>query len=218
MKNTLTLKLISALAVTLGSAWGASAQTTTESTYGLLGSTYVGANFGYTHDTDGGPSVLHDYGVTYNQSVFYQEATGIDLTAGYDTLSGSKSGETTHRQAIDLGLTGYLTQPWGKPFVSGVLGWDWQRSNGQGSHSLAYTLSTGVEFQLLKSLVLTPEVSYVGTPRLVTARSAGNLPNFDWTYGAAFTYRIERNWSTSLGAYADRDRSLTYKAGVSYHF
>lgn len=216
MKHTALLTLLAALAV--GAALPLSAQTTPESSYGLLGSTYVAADFGYTHHTDGGPSVLHDYAVTYHQSVFYQEATGIDATLGYDTLSGSTRGETTHRQAFDLGLTGYLTEPWGKPFITGALGWDWQRSDGQGSHSLAYTLSTGVEFQLAKPLVFTPVLSYSGTPRLVTAPTAGTLPNFEWTYGGAFTYRLTRSWSTSLGATADRNRDLTYKLGVGYHF
>ena len=80
-----------------------------------------------------------------------------------------------------------------------------------------YTFGAGVEFQLLHNLVFTPFVSYEATPRIDTVPATA-LNRFEANYGGKFTYRIDRNWGVSLGASADRDRDLTYKAGLQFHY
>jgi hypothetical protein len=229
MKQNSKIKLILLSAFALcGAAISASAQDamkspqptnqSLDSGYGLLGTNYYGADFGYVNHTSSSPSIYHDYDAELNQNVHQQGILGVDATVSYDYLKGTGANDLwTRRQQVALGLTGYVIQPWGKPFVSVGTGWDWDRSGGRYSNSYMYNFATGVEFQILRPLVFTPFVSYEATPRLDT-NPATALNRFEANYGGKFTYRLDHNWGVSLGASADRDRDLTYKAGVQFHY
>ena len=186
--------------------------------YSELGSNYAEGEVGYLHHTHGAPGVAHDYDLTLNQAVYSQGITGVDAQLGYSYLDANNNGFAAHRQVFDLGAVGYLTQSWGKPFVSADIGWANQRAGGVSTHSYTYDLGAGVEFQVLKQLVVDPELTYDATPNLTTPRYALNVPNYEWNYGAKATYRFTKQVSASLGVFADQNRDMTYKLGVGFHY
>jgi opacity protein-like surface antigen len=188
-----------------------------DSGYGLVGTSYADLEYGYVHHTSGSPTALHDYSLELNQNTYRQGITGVDANLGYDYITGSTYAASTHRQTLTAGLSPYLLQPWGKPFLILDGGWVWQKSAGRTSHSYQYTVGTGIEFQILPPLTLTPFVEYLGTPRVDTT-PVGLFPRFDWNYGAKLAYRLNRNWGVSLTASSDSASDITYRAGLQYHF
>ena len=172
---------------------------------GLLGTTYAGAEFGYTHHIEGSPDVLRRYGFVYNQPL----PEGLDFTFKYDHLTGSELGNRAYSNGFSLGLTGYVPQTWGKPFLSGDIGWVFAKSAGVKDDSFAYTVKTGVEFQVLPSLVIIPYVAYTEAP---------HFGDRGWKYGAKGVYRFTRQWSGALGAQIDEPHNLEYTVGVNFHY
>ena len=105
--SSLKFLFISGVAL-LGLAAGAAAQDNSLSLprpagvpVGLLGANYVGAEFGYTHQVDGGPRVRRDYGFVYNTPL----PEGLDFNFNYDYLTGSANGVTAKEQLAVVGLT-----------------------------------------------------------------------------------------------------------------
>lgn len=214
MKTTIKTHLFLSAALALGLAASAAAQDAMSapstalsptSNYGLLGTTYAGAEFGYTHRVEAGPSVLHRYGFIYNAPL----PEGVDFNFNYDYLSGRSAGVSAHQQGLGLGFTGYRPQSWGKPFLQANAGWIFRRSAGEASDSFAYTLKTGVEFQLLPALVVTPYVSYSG---------ARHFSSYEWNYGAKGTYRFTKQWSGAVGVQIDERHNLEFTLGVNFHY
>ncbi len=215
MKTTIKTQLFLTAVLALGLAASAAAQDATVTTpdqavspttnYGLLGTTYAGAEFGYTHHVESAPSVLHRYGFIYNTPL----PEGVDFNFNYDYTTGSAFGVKSHQQGVGLGLTGYRPQSWGKPFLQGDIGWIWQKAGKARSDSFAYTLKTGVEFQLLPALVVTPYVSYNG---------AKHLGVYEWNYGAKATYRFTKQWSGAFGVQLDEQHNVEYALGVNFHY
>jgi hypothetical protein len=172
---------------------------------GLLGGNYAGVEYGYTHQVDGGPKVLRDYGFVYNTPL----PEGLDFNFNYDYLTGSANGVTAKEQLAVVGLTGYRSLGWGKAFLQGNVGWAWDKAANFRDSGFAYSLKTGIEFQLAPQLVLTPYVSYDDVPKV---RSQ------EWNYGLQANYRLNKEWSTSLGAKMDDSHNIRYAAGVNFHF
>jgi hypothetical protein len=212
MKNSqLKLLFISGAAV-LGLATAASAQNSSVAvprpvgtSVGLLGGNYAGVEYGYTHQVNGGPKVLRDYGFVYNTPL----PEGLDFNFNYDYLTGSAQGVTAKEQLALVGLTGYRALGWGKAFLQGNVGWAWDKVGSGHKNGYAYSAKTGIEFQLAPQLVLTPYVSYDDAPK-VRAQT--------WNYGVQGNYRFTKEWSTSLGAKMDEHHNIRYAAGVNYHF
>jgi hypothetical protein len=204
--------ICSALALASGLVASASAQAlpaapmdTTTANYGLLGTTYAGGEFGYSHHVEGPPSVLRRYGFMYNQPL----PEGVDFNFNYDYLTGSALGLSAHAQTVSLGLTGYLPQSWGKPFLNGDVGWNFRKTGGMKDDSFTYKLKTGIEFQVLPPLVIVPYAYYQDAP---------HFSDHAWYYGAMAAYRFTRQWSGTLGAEIDEHHNLEYTAGVNYHY
>jgi opacity protein-like surface antigen len=183
---------------------------------GLLGSRYVGLDYGYLRfDQTHGPQSGHEFGASYNQPLM----PGLDLTAA---LSDENSGYFGTRPRTDqalAGLTAYQKlNDWVKPFLAGQAGIAFNRdaelfsSSGIVTHrshdNFDYVLSAGAEFQLMPMLVLTPFVSYQEIHRF----------SHDWDTGAKVTYRVTRHWSVSATPEIDEHHNLAYLGGVNFHF
>jgi len=228
MKTTTEKTLILA-ALALGLALPASAQTAqpaasdpapASASSGLVGNSYTEFSLGYDKQSTT-PGLLHDYNLLYNESVSRSDVFGVDGSFSYDYLSGGAVGRHDYRNEILFGATGYATESWGKPFVTAQAGWATQQTADLTSNSLAYALTAGVEVPVYRSLFLTPFLTYEAEPHLRDHSPAtAELPNYAMSYGVKATYRIDREWSASLGAQMqDRSsRDLGLRAGLSYHF
>ncbi|MBS0663505.1 MAG: hypothetical protein JSR48_09580 [Verrucomicrobia bacterium] len=220
MNDTFRTKyLILAAAASLGLALSASAQTAAAATSapapvvdhgaGLLGSGYTAVTFRYTDLDDGPPSALRGVAVEFNQPL----QAGYDFKLGYSWARASADPIRLTDQDLNAGVVAYTNLDWGRPFVQALAGWEWQRGRGASDSSFAYTLGTGVEFAVAPALALTPYLNFV--------RATGfNRSEAD--YGVKATYRVNRQWSASVGwEYNDvmhhKDRQ-TYTIGVNYHF
>ena len=229
--NKLTILSAAFLAAGLfGAASAASAQSAsatapgtpavTSPTYGLVGDTYSEVDLGYQRQA-GAPKVSHDYDFIYNQAFLKSNGWGLDGNLTYDYLTGSGFGRHDYRNLLQAGITAYLWQGWGKPFVSADAGQAWDRVAGVDGKSLVYTFTSGVEFQVAPAVVLTPYLEYQAEPWLNRpAPAIANLPNHAWDYGAKATYRFSPQWAASLGVALDQynRNDLGYRAGLSYHF
>jgi hypothetical protein len=209
----------------LGLALPASAQTATDLEPsapgpGLIGTNYVGLDYGYQKQ-QGAPSALHDYAFTSNGVAFRKDNWGVDANFTYDYLAGDAFGFRDHRQEVEVGPTFYLAEFWGKPFVTVDGGYAWQDAGGVARKSFAYTTAAGVEFQVMRRLVLAPFVSYQAEPHLYNhAPAVANFPDHLATTGVKATYELTRDWSGSLGIDTDQHslRDVGLRGGVSYHF
>jgi hypothetical protein len=229
MKNTniRTISLLSVLA--LGTAVSASAQNSAAAPLepaaidpgpGLVGTNYSELSFGYQKESSA-PSILRDYEFLSNEAFYREGIWGADANFKFDYLRGDANGFVDHRDEAQFGLTGFMTQSWGKPFLTGDAGMAWQQAGGVSRKSLAYSLTVGVEFQVLRNLLLSPFMGYEAEPHLYNHETpAANFPDHLLDYGVKATYRICRQWSASLtpslDQYSGRDWGL--RGGVSYRF
>jgi len=219
LKAALALGLaLSASAQSAPGAAGASAAT--DPGPGLVGTNYSELDFGYQRQ-QGEPKDLRDFQLTTNGSVFKGGDAGLDANFVYDYLYGDGLGFSDRRNLAQVGLTGYLMETWGKPFVTADAGMAWQDAGGASQRGFAYTATGGVEFQVLRDLALTPYVTYQAEPLLHGgAVPVANFPNHELYYGVKAIYRINREWSATLGADLDQHSANDWglRAGVSYRF
>ncbi len=216
IQKTKLTYLISAAAASLGLALAASAQsadvaapTVSGPHWGLLGTGYSSVSFRYTDLDNGPPSAMRGVDVTFNQALH----DGLDFNLGYSWGRASTATTRLTDQDLNAGVTVYSRLDWGTPYVQALAGWEWRRGFGSSDDSFAYTLGTGVEFQLAKPVVLTPFVNFV--------RATGfNRSEVD--YGVKATYRINRQWGVSVGwkydsVYHAKD-AQDFTLGVNYHY
>jgi hypothetical protein len=189
-------------------------------TYGLLGDSYSGVNFGYLKNS-GSPAEYRDYGFVSNTNLQKEDDWGIDGGFNYDYLTGDSQGFHDYRNEFEFGATGFLSDSWGRPFLGVGAGWAWQHAGGISHSSFAYSSEAGVEFQVLRRLVLSPYIEYQAEPRLHNNLApAVNFPNRLWNFGVMATYRLTSRVSASAGIDVDQynARDLGYRAGLAYHF
>jgi opacity protein-like surface antigen len=225
--NIKTTCLLSVLM--LGAAVSASAQTSLTATPdpvtidpgpGLVGTDYTELSFGYQKQS-GTPSDLRDYEFISNGASYRQGIWGADANFKYDFTQAGAAGFDDRRNEAQFGATGYMTQSWGKPFLTGDLGMAWEHVGGTSRKSVAYTVDAGVQFEVLKNLVVSPYIEYDGEPHLYNhAPAVANFPDHVIDLGVKATYRITRHWNASLGASVDQysGEDLGARAGVSYRF
>ncbi|HZZ18459.1 MAG TPA: hypothetical protein VFE25_03775 [Opitutaceae bacterium] len=217
----------------LGAALSASAQTAAMATSGdggspvvsepgpgLVGTNYSELSFGY-QNLGGTPGALRDYEFLSNAAVYREGIWGGDANFQYDHLNGGGDGYSNRRDRAMLGLTGYLNQSWGRPFVTADAGYAWQRAGNISERSFAYALTGGVQFQVLPAVSVSPFIEYDAEPHLYNRLPAtANFPDHVVDYGAKATYRLTRQWSLSgtamLDQYSGRDFGL--RGGVDYRF
>ncbi len=215
-KNKLRFLILTA-AATLGLALTASAQSATASVpesaptpyWGLLGTSYTGVAFNYTQLDAGAPSALRGAELTFNQPL----SAGLDLNLGYDWGRASAGSVRLTDQDLNLGATAFTKLDWGRPYVQALAGWEWRRGAGVSDSSFAYTLGTGVEFQVAQPFLLTPYVNFV--------RATGfNRSEFD--LGVKGTYRLTKEWSLTAGLQYDAVRhdkdAKEFTLGVNYQY
>ena len=218
-----TLRTAAFLAAVNVCAWAqpaSSAPPAEEPSYGMLGGSYFEFDAGYQSNANA-PGVLHDYGFTSNTNIEKGSWWGIDGNFTYDYLTGGAYGLHDYRNTPEFGVTTYMAQSWGRPFVSGDFGWAWERDGGESHNSYAYAGTTGIEFQVLRPLVLTPFVEYQAEPNMhISSAFAGDLPNHLWDTGLKGTYRFTSQLSASLTVEMDQYKAsdLGYRAGVAFHF
>jgi hypothetical protein len=229
MKKTNIKKTCLAAAMAFGLAMSAGAQSVQSAPSdsvaadpgpGLVGNNYAELSYGYQKQ-EGAPSILHDYGFVSNANVFKNGSVGADANFTYDLLQGSAFGFDDHRQEAELGLTGFLMETWGKPFLTADAGMAWERAADASRKGFAYSGTGGVEFELTRNLALAPFVEYQADPHLYNH----GLPwaNFDdhlLDYGVKATLRITEQWHASVTADLDQhsDKDWGLKGGVSYRF
>jgi hypothetical protein len=187
---------------------------------GLLGDDYSQVQFGYDHERVDVPDLLHEYGFVYNQPLAQTGLEGTDFNLNYDYLTGAAGIHDDLNEGL-AGLTEYLVQSWGKPFVSGDAGYAWQQAGGVSRKSFAYSATGGVEFAVLSNLALTPFATYQAEPDLYNHEvPLAYFPDHRWDYGLKATYRLTRQWSASVSADLDQynRNDLGYLAGITCHF
>ena len=216
-KTKLTF-IISAAAVSLGLALTATAQTAdvnaaapapTEAGWGLLGTGYTSATFRYTDLDNGPPSAQRGAGIEFNQAL----QPGLDFNLGYDWARASAGSLRFTSQDLNAGVTAFTKLDWGKPFVQALAGWEWRRGGGASDSSFAYTLGTGVEFQVARQFAVTPYINFVRATGF--NRSEGD-------FGVKGTYRFTRQWGLTAGvqyeAISHAKDATQYTLGVNYHY
>lgn len=177
---------------------------------GLLGSTYAGVAWNYYDLRDGPPSVGRGATAYFNEAL----ADNLDLGVGYDWARTTAAAFSTAEQKLDLSLTGYSKQTWGKPFVTFGIDHAWRHGNVVGRHgSWGMAAETGVEFQVAPALVVSP---FIGWDRETS------FSRNDMRYGVRTTYRVSREWSvTGTAQLVDLQHTADYtkfSVGVNYHF
>jgi opacity protein-like surface antigen len=200
---------LAATAAAQGTAASAPAPAAVETGAGMLGSGYTEVAWNYLNLDDGPPGVARGFSLAYNQPV----KAGLDFNANYDWARASAYGVRLTQQRADLGVTAFSPLEWGKPYVQALAGWVWQKGGGFRDSSFAYTLGTGVEFQVAPRFTLTPYVNFV--------RATGfNSSEFD--LGAKAAYRLSKEWSLTARAQYDAVQhssdATEYSVGVAYHF
>jgi hypothetical protein len=187
---------------------------------GLVGTNYSELSFGYQRES-GAPSDLRNYEFLSNGAFYRQGIWGADGNFKYDHTDGTADGFTDRRDEAQFGATGFMTQPWGKPFVTADAGMAWEHVAGVSRKSYAYTGVAGVEFQVLRNLALSPFLEYDALPKLYNhAPAVANFPDHTLEGGVKATYRITRQWRASLSATLDQynSRDIGLRAGLSYHY
>lgn len=187
---------------------------------GLVGNNYAELSFGYQRQ-EGAPSTLRDYGFVSNGNVYKNGSMGADANFSYDFLEGSASGFYDHRQEAELGLTGFLMETWGKPFLTADAGMAWERAAGASRKGFAYSGTGGVEFEVMRNLALAPFAEYQADPHLYNhGLPWANFEDHLLDYGVKATVRVTEQWHASVTADLDQhsDRDWGLKGGVSYRF
>jgi opacity protein-like surface antigen len=187
---------------------------------GLVGTNYSELSFGYQRQ-EGSPSDLRDYELLSNGNVYRNSTVGADANFTYDYLDGSANGYSDHRDEAQLGMTGFLQETWGKPFITADAGMAWERAADVSRKSFAYTGIGGVEFQVLGNLALTPFIEYQAEPHLYNhGLPFANFPDHLLDYGVKATYRINQSWNASATADLDQHSASDWglRGGLSYRF
>jgi hypothetical protein len=187
---------------------------------GLVGTNYSELSFGYQKQ-EGSPSFLRDYEFISSGNVYREGQWGADAIFTYDYVDGSAFGFDDRRDEAQLGLTGFMLESWGKPFLTAEAGAAWQRAGDISRRSYIYTGIAGVEFEVLRDLALSPFIEYQAEPYLYNhGLPAVNLYDHLFDYGVKATYRFTRSWNASVSADLDQhsDRDWGLRGGVSYHF
>jgi len=219
MKQNITLGFqILAVAAALGLAVSASAQSTDATTtasaptttgFGQLGSAYSGVAYTYDHVESSSPSEWRGFALDYNRPL----SAGLDFNLGYDWRQGQNYVLRLTQQNLDAGLTAFTALDWGKPYLQALAGWEWQEGYGPGADSFAYSVGTGVEFQVAQPFVLTPFVNFL---------RATKFDQNEVDYGVKTAYRLTREWdlaaSVQRDAVRDANDRMGYSLGVDYHF
>jgi hypothetical protein len=187
---------------------------------GLVGVNYSELSFGYQKQ-EGAPSALRDYEFLSNGNIYKNGDMGADANFTYDYLDGSANGFSDHRDLAQLGLTGFLMETWGRPFLTADAGMAWEHVADVSRKSFAYTGIGGIEFQVLRNLALTPFIEYQAEPHLYNhGLPWANFPDHLVDYGVKATLRLTHSWDVSLSADLDQhsDRDWGLRGGVSYRF
>jgi len=170
---------------------------------GLLGETYAGLTYRYI-DLDGTSSHADDYHFDYNAPI----QTGLDTLLGYDWTDATAS---TRQQSFLAGLRAYSPDfSWGKPFVDASAGYTWERTAGARNNSFLWQVSAGAEFQVARTVSVTPFVKYSDAPSLAS--------NGKWDYGAKANYWVDRQWSVTVGLDRDDDSNTGFMVGTNFRF
>lgn len=176
---------------------------------GLLGSNYIGASYDYFALHGGGPN--HAQGLNTDLNLAWLDH--LDVNLGYRWARTNESAGRLTSQAFDLGGTTFTSLAWGKPFLLGAVGWDWEHGATANDHSFFYKLGLGVELPVAAKVTVTPFANFV---------RATHFNENETDFGVTAEYRITRNWGLSARLQYDAVRHggdrAEYAAGVNYHF
>lgn len=212
MKITTSLQLVTfAAGLALSSAF---AQTSpapalaAEDGGGLLGATYSGVEFGYTHHVESAPRALRRYGFVSHKPMAELGAT-VDGTFRYDYVRGSLPGATLHQNHLSASLLRYWVDGSAKPFVHADVGWAWHKAGGASDSSFLYRLGAGAEVWVRPRVAVTPFVMFSDTP---------DLDDRVWNFGAKFGYRLDRHWHAGFTLKLDSEHNIEYALGFQRRF
>lgn len=177
---------------------------------GLLGQDFAGFEAAYIRHNGGAPAADRDCGFVYNKGVF----AGLDATASWDWLTGGAHGDRDWREQALFGATGYLVQPWGRPFAQAEAGWAWDRFNLINRNGFSDRFTAGIEFQPAGTLSLAPYARYEEWHR----QQAPGWGDHAWDFGLKAACRLSGRWSLTVDPQIDQFRNLTYAAGLVFRF
>jgi hypothetical protein len=207
MKTTTSLPLVvlaGLLALSPVSAQTTASVVSADTSAGLLGQTYTGGEFAYTHHVESPPRTLRRYGfVSYRP--LGELGPQVDAAFRYDYNRSSLAGITNHEHDVTATLLRYWVQDTAKPFVHADLGWAWQKFGGANDHSLLYRVGAGVELALKPRLAATPFVNY---------RETRNFDQRAWNFGAKIAYRMHQHWNSSFTVQVDDSNNVEYTIGL----
>jgi hypothetical protein len=175
---------------------------------GLLGSTYTGLDYGYTHHSSSAPNALHRWGFISSRPI-YDELRNTDAAFRYNYTRGSSSGDLMQMHEVAASLQSYMIVGEAKPFVEGQVGWAWSRSGAGGQSGAMYSGTVGVELGVMPQVTFTPFLRFRSSPRF----HADN-----WYYGAKLLRRFDVSWSGSVGLQLDDDSNAEFSIGVQRRF
>jgi hypothetical protein len=199
---------IASLAILLGSlATEAAAQAPMAPdpvvTGGFLGQDYAGVEVGYVRHHDGPPRVLHRYGFLAARPMPNRE--NLDGFFNYNYTHGSHLGIDMNQHDFTTGLLAFRRNGPVAPFLQGGLGWAWSKTGSMQSNSFLYSIRGGVEFLLTPYASLTPTVTF---------REARRFDDQAWIFGVKAAFRMNRDWSASLGLQVDNADSHNVETAV----
>jgi len=177
------------------------AETTAPGGYGLIGANYADLSYDYFSIRGGPPSAAHGFTVDGSERIGDNFATTLD----YDWRRAHSDLGTFTRNRVFGGAQAFAVTNWGKPFVEGDIGWEWNRTYGVDRSSLALRAATGLEVKITSEFAMAPYVAW--------ERATGyNASQFD--YGMRANLRLTRAWGvTAKAEYQDGRHtaaSLTY--------
>lgn len=175
---------------------------------GLLGRTYSGLEFGYTHHVESAPRSLRRWGFVSNRPII-EEAQNVDAAFRYNYTRGSLVSGSQSQHDVAASFTGYLLRTEVKPFLRGDLGWAWTSGRGNSENGFMFVLGTGMELTLTPRLALTPYINYQDAP---------DLDERAVIFGARGVYRFHREWQGTLAVQIDDAHNLEYSVGLMRRF
>lgn len=175
---------------------------------GLLGRTYSGLEFGYTHHVEGPPGSLRRFGFVSSRPIV-EEAQNVDAAFRYNYTRGSLAGGTWSRHDGAMSFTGYLPPAEARPFVRGDVGWVWSQGAGNSENAFQFLVGGGIEIVMTPRMALTPFIHYQDAPDL-DERAV-------W-FGAQTSYRFDRVWSGTFTLQIDNEHNIEYALGMMRRF
>jgi hypothetical protein len=174
---------------------------------GLLGTTYTGLDFGYTHHVESEPNALRRFGLVSSRPLI-EEARNLDGAFRYNYTRGT--GDITYQQHdVAMSFVGYAPLADTHAFFRGDLGWAWNKTGSETDNGFMFVVGVGLEILLSPRAALTPYINYKDSPHLDVRAT--------W-FGVQSLYRFDQAWSGTFTVQMDDHHNIEYMLGLLRRF